>query len=1040
MAMNDEINNNPRPQSSKTPSPGPEQMRSEPEEKKDQAELFKIITKNMLDMVALTDMEGNFLFAGKSHEILGCGPGFLIGKNVMDFVHPEDLPGIMEEFAQFIASGHPRRVEYRNRCKDGTYIWLETLGNFIKDENGVPQKIVFSSRDITARKQTEETAENERAYLSAVIDNIGEAIVICDAEGRITRFNETARRLHGLPEKPIAPDQWARHYDLYQEDGITPLPIEEIPLFRALQGEHVLNAEIVVAPKHGGSYSLVCNGQAIVDETGQISGAVIAMHDITARKQAEKALRESEEKYRELFNNAPIGIFQTDSNGNAYLANHCMAKILGFSSPREAIDYFSDLGTQLYVSKERRNQFIRLIKECGYVENFEYEAKTYAGNNIWLSMNAVAVSSQKDNTFFIEGFATDITDRKKSEKALKESEERFRVLSEASFEGIVIHENGIIIDANKTFTELFGYEYDQILGINVLELATPECRGLIKQNILSDFEGRYEAMGLRKDGSAFPGELRGRKIIYKGRKVRITAVRDLSEQKKAEEELRKSEEQHRILFENANMSIFVTQDGKMKFINPQTEKITGLSKEKLMERPFYDLIHPEDRDMVLDRHKRRISGEDLPNVYTFRTINSAGKVLWVELSTALFNWEDRPATINFLRDITVQKQLESQLYQAQKMESVGRLAGGVAHDFNNMLSIINGYAEMTIDMLDPGDPARKNIREIHSAGMRSAEIVRQLLAFARQQTIRPVNLDLNDTISGMLKMLQRLIGENINLTWHPGNNLWPVKIDPSQVDQIMANLVVNARDAISDVGKLTIETKNVVCDEEFCKVYTNFIPGQYAMLAVSDDGCGMEKEIQENLFEPFFTTKETGKGTGLGLSTIYGIVKQNNGLINVYSEPGTGTTFKIYLPRHKTEKGSDIPANTSSEDMPTGSETILLVEDETPILQMAKTTLEKLGYTVWTAESPKHALELAKKYNGKINLLITDVVMPEMNGHDLALRLAANNPDLKTLYMSGYAADVVSHHGILNEDVLFMQKPFSIRELAKNVRKAIEQK
>jgi CheY-like chemotaxis protein len=212
------------------------------------------------------------------------------------------------------------------------------------------------------------------------------------------------------------------------------------------------------------------------------------------------------------------------------------------------------------------------------------------------------------------------------------------------------------------------------------------------------------------------------------------------------------------------------------------------------------------------------------------------------------------------------------------------------------------------------------------------------------------------------------------------------------------------------------------------------------MLAVSDDGCGMEKEIQENLFEPFFTTKETGKGTGLGLSTIYGIVKQNNGLINVYSEPGTGTTFKIYLPRHKTEKGSDIPANTSSEDMPTGSETILLVEDETPILQMAKTTLEKLGYTVWTAESPKHALELAKKYNGKINLLITDVVMPEMNGHDLALRLAANNPDLKTLYMSGYAADVVSHHGILNEDVLFMQKPFSIRELAKNVRKAIEQK
>ncbi len=389
-------------------------------------------------------------------------------------------------------------------------------------------------------------------------------------------------------------------------------------------------------------------------------------------------------------------------------------------------------------------------------------------------------------------------------------------------------------------------------------------------------------------------------------------------------------------------------------------------------------------------------------------------------------------------DITEEVRLENQLNQAQKMESVGRLAGGVAHDFNNKLAIINGYAEMALDMVEPSDPLHEMIQEIHTAGQQSAGIVRQLLAFARKQTISPVPLDLNDTISSMLKMLQRLIGENIDLTWHPGSSLWPVKIDPSQVDQIMANLAVNASDAITDLGKLTIETKNIIIEEDYCKTNPEAFPGRYVMLAVSDDGCGIEKHVMVQLFDPYFTTKEIGKGTGLGLPTVYGIVKQNKGFVNVYSEPGEGTTFKLYFPSFETEKSSVCTAKEYNGQMPTGTETILLVEDEPAILKMGREMTERLGYTVLTAENPNDAVRIAGEYDGKIDLLITDVIMPEMNGRDLSAQFARSRPDLQTLYMSGYTANVIAHHGVLEEGVHFIQKPFSIQDLAVKVREAIE--
>ncbi|MGO9022256.1 MAG: ATP-binding protein [Syntrophobacteraceae bacterium] len=377
------------------------------------------------------------------------------------------------------------------------------------------------------------------------------------------------------------------------------------------------------------------------------------------------------------------------------------------------------------------------------------------------------------------------------------------------------------------------------------------------------------------------------------------------------------------------------------------------------------------------------------------------------------------------------------MFQAQKMESVGRLAGGVAHDFNNMLGVIIGRAEMALQQDVSNNKLQHNLQEILNAGLRSADLTRQLLAFARKQTAVPKILDLNDTISGMLKMLRRLIGEDIDLSWQPGFDLWKVKIDPSQVDQILANLVVNSRDAISGVGAITMITENVVIDDSNRADHLEFIPGEYVLLTVTDTGEGMSQELRENIFEPFFTTKEVGKGTGLGLSTVYGIVKQNDGFIYVASELGKGTTSKIYLPRFEA-KTAQVASEEIAGERPTGTETVLLAEDDEAMLNLGKVILEDLGYTVIAAQTPVQAIHLAQDYPGDIHLLITDVVMPEMNGRELAKQLRTSRPNLKCLYMSGYTADVIAHRGILDEGVGFIQKPFLSDDFTEKVRQVLD--
>ena len=552
------------------------------------------------------------------------------------------------------------------------------------------------------------------------------------------------------------------------------------------------------------------------------------------------------------------------------------------------------------------------------------ELKEYKkdGSTVWVEVSLSFLRDMDRKPVGILIVTRDISERKRAEEALQEAEERYRSLSDATLEGIMIHDQGVILDVNLAFVRLFGYEQpEDLIGRNGPDLLlTPESQARIRQRIQQRETGPIEVIGIRKDGTTFKGETESQPVKYLGHDARIVSMHDITEIKRVEAEKMKLEEQYR---------------------------------------------------------------------------------------------------------------------QAQKMEAIGQLAGGVAHDFNNMLNIILGYSQLALMKIEPSSPLKADLQEIINATKRSTDLVRQLLAFARKQTIAPKALDLNDTVADMLNMLQKLIGEDIDLLWMPAANLWPVKMDPTQVDQLLANLAVNARDSISGVGKITIETGKAEFDKMYCSQHSDFVPGQYAMLAVSDNGCGMDKKTIEKIFEPFFTTKETGKGTGMGLATVYGIVKQNNGFINVYSEPGKGTTLKIYLPRFE-ENGPAIDEPSEQAKPLTGTETVLLVEDNEALLKMAKIMLEELGYTVLALGNPNEAIQLVEQYAGDIHLVLTDVVMPEMSGRDLQKRLSDLRSGIKCLFMSGYTANVIAHRGILDEEVNFLQKPFHMEELSTKVREALE--
>lgn len=509
---------------------------------------------------------------------------------------------------------------------------------------------------------------------------------------------------------------------------------------------------------------------------------------------------------------------------------------------------------------------------------------------------------------------------------------------------------------------------------------------------------------------------------------------------------RDSEERFRILVNTIPDYIWLKDpDGVFLSCNRMFCSLLNLYPEEIIGRTDYDFWPEPLADFFKEKDRRVMdTGQVLNNEE--RVPGQDGEdIVWDTIKAPVFYADGKlMGVMGIARDITARVQTEAekiklreQLNQAQKLESVGRLAGGVAHDFNNMLSVIRGNADLAEGEAGLPSRVKEYILEITRAADRSADLTRQLLAFARKEEVSPRLIRLNNALDGMLKMLNRLIGEDIELEWLPGKGVWSVKMDPSQLDHILVNLCVNARDAIKTDGRIAIETRNIKIDEGFCDTHPGARPGEFVMLAVRDNGEGIPKSVLPNIFDPFFTTKGRGKGTGLGLSTVYGVTRQAGGFITVYSEPGLGSVFHIYLPRVQ-DTDNNRPENEKSDASPRGTETVLLVEDEVSILSMIANILEKQGYTVMSTESSVEAVELAASFNGRIDLLLTDVIMPKLNGKDLSAIIRKDRPDLRVIFMSGYTADVIHKSDIERIDGRFIQKPFSNEDLLKTIREILE--
>jgi PAS domain S-box-containing protein len=634
----------------------------------------------------------------------------------------------------------------------------------------------------------------------------------------------------------------------------------------------------------------------------------------------------------------------------------------------------------------------------------------------------------------------DVTERMRAEEALRESEERYKDLIDSAFDGVVIMKERVISSANRSFAEIFGYTAEELIGMDVLQLTSePE---LVRSQIATN-EPRYETIGLKKDGTHINIEVSAKACLYEREPARLSAVRDITERKRAEEQLRRQLDFTEAITSSLGEGLYaLDKNGRVKFMNPAAEIGLGWKQEELLGQSMHEVIHFQKADRtprssedcpVLGVLKSgqmvkvesdvftRKDGTIFPVSYTSSPIITEGQVIGAVLA---------------FHDVTERIELEEQFRQSQKMEAVGQLAGGVAHDFNNLLTAINGYSALTLARLQAEDPLRRNLEEIRKAGDRAAALTRQLLAFSRKQVLQPKVFNLNSVVSDLERMLRRLIGEDKELRTVLESKLGSIKADPGQIEQIIMNLVVNARDALLQGGKLTIETKNVYLDNDYTKHHIAVVPGPFVMLAVSDTGIGMDEQTKARIFEPFFTTKLAGKGTGLGLSTVYGIVKQSGGNIWVYSEAGRGTTFKVYLPR-VDEGAQEYKRNAETVEDLQGTGTILLAEDEEMVRTLARQVLEMYGYQVLEAANGGAALLICERHKEGIHLLVTDVVMPEMSGPELADRLAQLRPKMKVLFMSGYTDDTIVHQGVLDEGTPFIQKPFAPDDLARKVKEVL---
>ncbi|MBT8339443.1 MAG: PAS domain S-box protein [Desulfatitalea sp.] len=970
----------------------------------------------------------------------------------LPFIDPAQLEVVETTIKKVFDEGAPITLTIRHETSTGPVfheLWIKPE----KDKTGNVVSVLGIAHDISQIKRSEEALFDSEQKYRSMIENALVGIFI-HQDGKIQFANKRFCDICGYTYEELVNKKSA--LDLIHPDEFGGPCQEKTTLFRSDQNS-ISGVHLNIQKKDGTTVKVsILGGNITYKGRPAICHNVL---DITEQARVQEELQHKTAVLEAQLNASPDGIVVTN-NDEVILQNRRVSEL--FKIPPEIE---MDLPKQekwvwdmLKHPEKAKEQVAFVYEQPDKISRAELELN----DGRILDIFSGPVLGKDGRAYGRIATHRDITEQKRSELALRARQIQLSQAMELA--NIVYWELDLStyeFILNDPFYALHGTTAEQEGGYRmtgndyVNRFMHPDdqpryfqlARETAEQpwnSAFPDFEHRI----IRRDGNI-------RHIVSRVRLVRdddgatvkvYGTTQDITERKQMESAVQESEALFRKVFEESPLGMLMA-DADLRFIrvNEAFCNMLGYSEQELGDLAFKDILHPEH----MAEHKRYMA--DLINgaapVHRAEKpyLRKDKELVWACATISVI----RDGTGRFLyflstvEDVTRQKKvqeekirLESQLRQVQKMEAVGTLAGGIAHDFNNMLGVILGHADLALNDVDPRHALHANIKEIRNAAERSADLTRQLLAFARKQTVTPKVLDLNQTIEGMLKMLRRLIGEDIELSWLPGSEVWPLKIDPSQIDQILANLCVNARDAIQNMGKLTIETGTASMDEDDCHGHVALIPGEYVLLVVSDNGKGMDQKTMEKIFDPFFTTKQVGKGTGLGLATVYGIIKQNNGFVYVYSEPGYGTTFRIYLPRYS---GKEDPLEKRSQAAPLlgGHETILLVEDEPAILNMARMALEKYGYQVLPAVSPKEALLMAKTHRGTIDLLLTDLVMPQMNGKKLADTLMPLCPKLKYLFMSGYTANVIAHHGVLDDGVNFLQKPFSAQVLITKVHEVL---
>ena len=774
------------------------------------------------------------------------------------------------------------------------------------------------------------------------------------------------------------------------------------------------------------------------DELDSLADAINALLDSVQEgrigaRQTDNTMRETKIGYDRLHESMMDAFASVDMNGQIQEANHAFQDLSGYTEAELRRLTYHDLTPKKWHAFEDHILEEQVMVQ-GYSEIYEKEYHRKDGTVFPVELRTFLIRDNEHQPIGMWAIVRDITERKRIEKELL----RFRFSIDQAAEAVQwMDRDGKFIYVNDETCRLLGYSHEELLKLNVTDIDQVYSKEQFNQvwaEYKNDGQIRrkyFETWHRRKDGVLIPVEVSSMHLSLGDMECHVAFVRDISERKQMEQELYLTQ----YCVDKASVGVHRSgPDGRFLSANEKLCKNLGYTREELCQMHVHE-IDPDfsHKDWLAHRQGLRVEGSQ-----TFEAIHQRkdGTTFPVEITATYLEYENEGFSFSFTRDITRRKQMEEQLIQAQKMDAIGQLAGGVAHDFNNMLIVILGYAEMLKAQLPHHAPSLKGILEIEKAATRSRDITRQLLAFSRKQLIAPKLLHLNELITHTQTTLASLIGEDIELRFYPGQDLWPIKFDPAQIDQILINLAVNARDALPDGGDLTIETENISLDETYCQNHHEINPGYYVRLAVSDNGVGMDQETLSHIFEPFFTTKGVGEGTGLGLATIYGIIKQNDSAITVYSEPGQGTTFKIYIPKVVGDVEVVVKTEEVVEDVAT--ETILLVEDDEMVREMTMTMLETLGYKVLVAETPADAVSTCEKQDIAIDLLLTDVVMPGMKGPELRNKINAIRPGIKTLFMSGYTANIIAQHGVLDEEIFFIQKPFSLKLLQKKVRRVFE--